>query len=80
MTSSPSRRRRLALAMAAAMLAAGACIMTAVFARPVTVASNVLGADWQCQRIVWVTSCTRVQPEIPAVRIWPKEPVARRPV
>jgi hypothetical protein len=79
MTSSPSRRRRLALAVATAALAAGACIMTAVFARPVTVASNVLGADWQCRRVVWVTSCTRMQPEIPAVRVLPKEPVARRP-
>jgi hypothetical protein len=80
MTSSPSRRRRLALAVAAATLAASACIMTAVFARPVTVASNVLGADWQCRRIVWITSCTRVQPEVPAVGVWPKEPVSWRPV
>ena len=80
MTPSPSQRRRLALAVAAAMLAAGACIMTAVFARPVTVASSVLGADWQCQRVIWVTSCTRVQPEVPAVRVWPKESVPRRPV
>jgi hypothetical protein len=80
MTSSPSRRRRLALAVAAATLAAGACIMTAVFARPVTVASSVLGTEWQCQRIVWVTSCTRVQPEIPAVGVRQKEPAARRPV
>lgn len=80
MTSSPSRRRRLALAVAAAALAASACIMTAVFARPVTVASNLLGADWRCQRIVWVTSCTRVQPEVPAVRASPKEPVVWRPV
>ena len=79
MTSSPSRRRRLALAVAAAALAASACIMTAVFARPVTVASNLLGADWRCQRIVWVTSCTRV-PEAPAVRASPKEPVVWRPV
>jgi hypothetical protein len=81
MTSSSSRRRRLALAAAAATLAAGACIMTAVLARPVTVASGVLGAEWQCQRVAWVTSCTRVQPEVPAaVRVAPKEPVPRRPV
>lgn len=80
MTSSPSQRRRLALAIAAATLAAAACVMTAVFARPVTVANNLLGADWQCQRIVWVTSCTRVQPEIPPVRARPSKPVVWRPV
>jgi hypothetical protein len=80
MNPSPSRRRRLALAIAAAMLAAGACIMTAVFAHPITVASSVLGADWQCRRILWVTSCTQVQPDLPAVRALPNEPVARYPV
>jgi hypothetical protein len=50
-----------------------------VVAHPTAVATGVLGAEWQCQRIVWVTSCTRVQPEIPAVRVSPNEP-ARRPV
>jgi hypothetical protein len=80
MMPSSSRRKRIALAVAAATLAAGACVMTAVFARPITVASGVLGADWQCQRIVWVTSCTRVEPEIPAVRVWQKESTPRSPV
>jgi hypothetical protein len=79
MTSSSSRRKRFALAFAAAMLAAGAWVTTAVVAHPTAVATGVLGAEWQCQRIVWVTSCTRVQPEIPAVRVSPNEP-ARRPV
>jgi hypothetical protein len=54
--------------------------MTAVFAHPTAVATGVLGADWQCQRIVWVTSCTRVEPEVPAVRVWKKEPSSRSPV
>lgn len=80
MMPSSSRRKRIALAVAAATLAASACVMTAVFARPITVASGVLGADWQCQRIVWVTSCTRLQPEIPAVRVWQKESDPRSPV
>jgi hypothetical protein len=80
MTPSSSRRKRFALAIAAATLAAGAWVMTAVFAHPTAVASGVLGADWECQRIVWVTSCTRVQPEVPAVRVWQKEPVSRSPV
>ena len=80
MTPSSSRRKRFALAFAAAILAAGAWAMTAVFAHPTAVASGVLGAEWQCQRIVWVTSCTRVQPEIPAVRVAPNEPAMRHPV
>jgi hypothetical protein len=80
MTSSSSRRKRIALAVAAATLAAGAWVMTAVFAHPTAVASGVLGADWECQRIVWVTSCTRVQPEVPAVRVWRKEAPPRSPV
>jgi hypothetical protein len=74
------RRNRFAFAVAAGTLAAAAGVMTAVFARPVSVASDVLGADWQCQRIVWVTSCTHVQPEVPAAKIRQKEPVARSPV
>lgn len=80
MTPSSSRRKRFALAIAAVILAAGAWVMTAVFAHPTAVASGVLGAEWQCQRIVWVTSCTRVQPEVPAVRVWPNEPATREPV
>ena len=80
MTSSSSRRKRIALAVAAATLAAAAWVMTAVFEHPTTVASGVLGADWQCQRIVWVTSCTRVQSDVPAVRVLQKEPGPRSPV
>ena len=80
MMPSSSRRKRIALAIAAAALAASACVMTAVLARPMAVASGVLGADWQCQRIAWVTSCTRVQPESPAVRVWQKDAAPRSPV
>ena len=79
MTLSSSRRKRIALAAAAAILAAGGWAMTAVFAHPTAVASGVLGADWECQRIVWVTSCTRVEPA-PAVKVWQKEPSSRSPV
>jgi hypothetical protein len=79
MTPLSSRRKRIALAVAVATLA-GAWVMTAVFAHPTAVASGVLGADWECRRIVWVTSCTRVEPEVPAVRVWPKDPSSRSPV
>jgi hypothetical protein len=65
MTSPSSKRRRFALAMAVATLAASICLMTAVFARPKLVSNGILGADWQCQRILWLTSCTRVQPVTP---------------
>jgi hypothetical protein len=80
MTRSSSRRKRIALAVAAATLAAGAWVMTAVFAHPTAVATGVLGTDWECKRIVWVTSCTRIEPDAPAVRVWQKEPSSRSPV
>jgi hypothetical protein len=74
MTSSSSKRRRFALAVAVATLAGSVCLMTAVFAHPKPVSNGILGPDWQCQQILWLTSCTRVQPATP-VRSGHQEPV-----
>jgi hypothetical protein len=83
MTSS-TRRRRFALAIAAAILALSAGVMTAVYAHPRDVPSGLLGATWQCQQVLWVTSCERVptlRPGVaPAVRSWRREPVDLRQV
>lgn len=83
MTSS-TRRRRLALAIVAATLALSAGVMTAVYAHPHAVPSGLLGTSWQCQQILWVTSCERVpavQPSVaPAERSWRREPVDLRQV
>lgn len=79
MTFSSLRRRRLVLAIALATLAGSICLMTAVFAHPKSVSSGILGAGWQCQRIVWFTSCTRVEPAepiSPAVRTGHEQPLA----
>ena len=65
MTSSSSRRKRFALAVAVATLAGSVCLMTAVFAHPKPASNGILGADWQCQQILWLTNCTRVQPVTP---------------
>ena len=54
--------------------------MTAVFAHPKSVPNGILGPGWQCQRIVWLTSCTRVEPVTPAVRSGHEEPVSLRQV
>ena len=78
MTASTSRRRRLALAIAAAVLAGSACVMTAVYAHPKPVTNGLLGADWQCQRFIWLTSCTRIEPAIPAARTWRNESLGSR--
>lgn len=62
MTSLGSRRARLALAVALAAVAAGASMTAAVVAQPKSVASHVMGVDWQCQQVIWVTTCTYVRP------------------
>jgi hypothetical protein len=83
MTFSSSTRRRLVLAIALATLAGSICLMTAVFAHPKSVSSGILGADWQCQQILWLTSCTRVEPVepiTPAMRSGHEEPVGLRQV
>jgi len=76
MTSSLSRRKWFALVVAVATLAGSVFVMTAVFAHPIPAASNgILGADWQCQRILWLTSCTRLQSVTP-VRSGHEQPVS----
>jgi hypothetical protein len=80
MTSSWSGRRRLALAIALAALTGSIGLMTAVFAHPKAVSGGILGADWQCQRIMWLTTCTRVEPVTPAVHSGHDEPVGLLPV
>lgn len=63
-----SQRGRLALALVAVVLAGSAGAMTTVVSRPTSVSSLELGAGWQCQQFVWLTSCTHVQPIVPAVQ------------
>jgi len=59
---------RIALVLALAALVVGACVMTAVFARPTPVSAGVLGSEWECGRLFWVTSCTQIEPISPASR------------
>nr|WP_244422835.1 hypothetical protein [Bradyrhizobium sp. ORS 278] len=56
----------LAVALFAFLVSAG--VMTAVFARPIPVAPGVLGVEWECAQMFWVTSCTRLTPLTPAAR------------
>jgi hypothetical protein len=65
MTSLSSRRIRLALAVAIAIVAASAGVMATVVTQPTSVASRVLGVDWQCQQLIWLTTCTYVGPAVP---------------
>ena len=53
-------RRKLALVAAAAISlgAAGALSTAVVYPRPVV---SALGPEWQCHRIVIMTSCTRLE-------------------
>ncbi len=68
MTSVFGGRGRAALAVALTCLVVSACVATAVFARPTPVPAGVLGAEWECGQLFWVTSCTRIEPATPASR------------
>ena len=59
---------RMALVLALVGLVVSACVMTAVLARSTPVPSGVLGAEWECGQLFWVTSCTRIKPVTPASR------------
>jgi hypothetical protein len=56
----PRIRRTLALVAAAAILlgVTGALSMAVVYPKPVV---SALGPEWQCHRIVIMTSCTRLE-------------------
>ncbi|CCD96391.1 conserved exported hypothetical protein [Bradyrhizobium sp. ORS 375] len=71
MTSLFRGRGRMALVLTLFGLVVTAAVMTAVFARPTPVPAGVLGAEWECAQLFWVTSCTRVAPVTPASRQHP---------
>ena len=73
MTSAFRRRGRIALGVALVGLAISAFVMTAVLARPRATPTGLLGAEWSCGQLFWVTSCTRVGPTTPGSR-HPYEP------
>ncbi|WP_315811070.1 hypothetical protein [Bradyrhizobium sp. SZCCHNR2028] len=62
------RRGRMALGLALVALVVSACVMTAVLARPRPVSAGVLGSEWECGQLFWVTSCTRIESISPASR------------
>ena len=60
MTSVFRRHGRLALMLV--------LLGSAVFAHPAAAPSRLLGSEWECGQLFWVTSCTRVAPISPASR------------
>ena len=68
MTSVFRRHGRLALMLVLLGSAMSALVMTAVFAHPAAAPSRLLGSEWECGQLFWVTSCTRVAPISPASR------------
>ncbi len=62
MTSVFRRRGRVALSVALIGLVFSAFVMTAVLARPRAAPTGLLGAEWSCGQLFWVTSCTRIEP------------------
>jgi hypothetical protein len=56
------------LVLAVLGCAAGAFVVTSVFARSTAAPGGLLGADWECEQLFLVTSCTRLKPAMPASR------------
>jgi len=61
-------RRRVALAVAVALLVGGTALLSfsAITSQPVS--SAVLGSQWQCSSFAFLTTCTRVEMITPIAR------------
>ena len=70
-------RKRLVLATTVAALLGATAYLSVALAYPKPVAS-VLGADWQCQRVVFLTTCTRAPQIEPIADRTGKPPIGRR--
>jgi hypothetical protein len=63
----PSRNRK-DIAWGAALALTAALVSIALFGRPQEVANPVLGAEWQCSHMAFMTSCSRIAPGQPDSR------------
>src|SRR5262245_31973349 len=59
-------RKMLALTLAAVALACAVALLSIEWVSPQPVA-HVLGSDWQCSRIAFITTCSRVHKTTPLV-------------
>ena len=72
-------RKVLALTLAAAALACAVALLSIEWVSPQPVA-DLLGSDWQCSRIAFMTTCSRVQRATPVVYGLREDPVCFRRV
>ena len=72
-------RKMLALTLAAAALASAVALLSIEWVSPQPVA-DLLGSDWQCSRIAFMTTCSRVHGATPVVHGLRKDPVCFRRV
>ena len=72
-------RKMLALTLAAAALACAVALLSIEWVSPQPVA-HLLGSDWQCSRIAFMTTCSRVHGATPVVHGLRKDPVCFRRV
>ena len=56
-----STRKRLAVAAVAVLLMGGTALLSSSAVSPHPVSSAVLGNQWQCSSIAFLTTCTRVE-------------------
>jgi len=56
-----STRKRLALLAVAALVVGGTALLSITAVAPKPVSSGILGSEWQCQRVVVLVTCTRLE-------------------
>jgi hypothetical protein len=72
-------RKRLALLAAVALVAGGTALLSLTSVYPKTVSSGILGEEWQCRRIAFLVTCTRLDAE-PGAHGLGRRLLAGRPV
>ena len=72
-------RIRIMLTLAAVALACVVALLSIDWVSPQPVA-DLLGSDWQCSRIAFMTTCSRVHGATPVVHGLRKDPVCFRRV
>ena len=53
--------KRLVLLAAAVLVVGGTALLSIPAVYPKPVSSGILGSEWQCQRVVFLVTCTRLE-------------------
>jgi hypothetical protein len=65
-------RKRNVFAIFIATLAGIAALLAVALAYPQTVSDPTLGGDWQCRRVMFLTTCARIKQVTPTAQNSPR--------